>query len=353
MAKFRVLDLEKDKFVYQKYLENILKKTAYHLPEYLLAEKSAENGWIKIFIYEENDEFALIPMVVKAVNSLPYLLEVNECIYDMITPHEYGGILSNSNNYGIKKKLLKEVIGYCKENRIIFQFIRVNPYLSDLVTVFRDCDYEVIHSCDQIYINLRQTEQEIIGDYKSNVRRNIRRAQSENLEFEISCKTEKNIEIFSIMYKKSMEILQAKKFLYFNKEYFRKLIACECSRLCFVKDQQGNVLAASILVLGNDVVYYHLGCFDRNCALKRPMNYLMHSMILWGKKMNYHFFHLGGGGKSLLQFKEGYSSSRIKYYIAVKICDENKYKMICERWKNQFPQYATEKFYPLYRYNES
>ena len=155
------------------------------------------------------------------------------------------------------------------------------------------------------------------------------------------------------MYKKSMDLLQAKRFLYFNKEYFKNLIACECSRLCFVKDPDGNILAASILLTEeHGVIYYHLGCFDRNYALKRPMNYLMHSAILWGKKMGYQTFHLGGGSKSLLQFKEGYSSSRIEYYIANKICDGKKYSAICEKWKEQFPQYATERFYPLYRYNE-
>lgn len=352
MSNFEVWNLNENVSKYEEYIKKCFTYTPYHLSEFLLAEEMAEDGIIKVFLYEEENQFALFPMVNRKINRLFYAFIKEDDIYDMITPHEYGGVLSNSHKCWIKKKLLEKVLDYCRENQIIFHFIRINPYLSDLPAVFRDCNYEVLFSCNQVCIDLKQTEEDIIKDYKSNVRRNIRRARYEHLQFEISDKTEENIEIFSTIYKKSMDLLQAKKFFYFNKKYFRKLIACECSRLCLVKDSDGNTLAASILLLGENIVYYHLGCFDRNYTLKRPMNYLMHSMILWGKKMGYETFHLGGGGKSLLQFKEGYSNNRIEYYIANKKCDENKYNIICERWKKQFPQYVEEQFYPLYRYNE-
>ena len=352
MAEFNVLDLISDKLVIEKYMQEVLEETPYHSIDYLRAEKSAEEGTTKVFVYEDNGEYALIPMVVKTVSRSCYPSENESFIYDMITPHEYGGVLSNTNNTDIKKKLLERVLFYCLSKNIIFQFIRINPYLLGLSDLFKECGYQVIHSCDQVYVDLKQTEEEIMGDYKANVRRNIRRAKKEGLTFEIEDSTRENIEIFSTMYRKSMELLQAKKFLYFNMEYFRRLVSCECSKLCFVKDQNGDVAAASILLLGKNIIYYHLGCFDRNYALKRPMNYLIHSMILWGKREGYQIFHLGGGSQSLFQFKGGYSSSRIEYYIANIICDTNKYQKICEKWRTQFPQYADKEFYPLYRYAE-
>ena len=57
-------------------------------------------------------------------------------------------------------------------------------------------------------------------------------------------------------------------------------------------------------------------------ALKRPMDYLVHSMIMWAKENGYEVMHLGGGEESLKKFKGGFSGSRINYYIAYQICEK-------------------------------
>jgi hypothetical protein len=241
---------------------------------------------------------------------------------------------------------------YCKKNNIIFQFTRINPYMRDLPRIYTKKGYEVIHSNFQTYVDLTQTKEQIIADYKSNVRRNIRRAEREHLNFEIAGKSLENIDLFKTMYQKAMDILEARKFLYFNDDYFKSLIACECARLVFVRDERGQVIASGIILLDDLVAYYHLGCFVRNYSLKRPMNYMMHSLIMWSKENGCEIFHLGGGGESLRQFKEGYSSTRIDYYIADKVCDVEQYDRICNVWKNKFPQFANETYYPLYRFND-
>jgi CelD/BcsL family acetyltransferase involved in cellulose biosynthesis len=224
--------------------------------------------------------------------------------------------------------------------------------MQDMPEIYKENGYEVIHSNFQIYVDLTQTEEQIIKDYRSNVRRNIRRAEREHLKFEIAEKSLENIEIFKSMYQKAMDILEARKFLYFNDDYFKSLIVCESARLGFVRDEADRVIASGIMLLCSHTVYYHLGCFDRDYSLKRPMNYLIHSMIMWSRNNGYETFHLGGGGESLRQFKEGYSSSRINYYIADKVCDSEQYDKVCNVWKNKFPQFANETYYPLYRYNE-
>ena len=352
MSGFRAWNLRENVFKYDEYIKKCLTYTPYHLTEFLLAEETAEDGITKIFLYEEEAQFALFPMVIRRINGLFPLLKDEDDIYDMITPHEYGGILSNCQSGRIYDELLKNIFYYCRKNNIIFQFIRFNPYLRDLPNRFIDNNYKVIHSCTQVYVNLVQSKEEIADHYKSNVRRGIRRAKREDLCFEIVNKSKENIDIFQQMYDKAMERLNAEEFLYFNANYFYELMKCDCSRLCFVKDQDNTVIACSILLLGKDAVYYHLSCLDRKFAIKRPMNFLMDSMILWSKKMGYKIFHLGGGSKSLLLFKEGYSKDRIDYYIGYRVCDINKYEGVCNIWKKQFPQYVDRKYYPLYRYRE-
>ncbi len=352
MFGFIVWNLHNDIEKYNNYTNQCVDTTPYHLAEYLLAEAMAENGITKIFCYEENGRFALIPQIVKRINDLPYMSDLREELYDMITPHEYGGIISNSYEQYLKQKLLEYILKYCKEKHIIFEFIRLNPYLKELPDIYQRAGYHVIHSKNQIYVDLKKTEEQIVKEYKSNVRRNIRRSEKEGLMFEIADKNQKNISDFQTMYQKAMKILNAKKFLYFNDKYFQALIGCDCCMLGFVKDSNGKSIAGSVLLVDKDTVYYHLGCFDREYSLKRPMNYLMHSLILWSKHKGYKIYHLGGGGMSLMQFKEGYSNTKINYYIAEKICDKEKYDQTCKKWKSLFPEFKDEKYYPLYRYNE-
>lgn len=352
MNGFHVWDLDDDVQKYKNYIRQCVEITPFHLAEYLIAEAYAEDGVTKIFLYEEDGKFALVPEVVRSINGLPYMCNIKEALYDMAAPHEYSGILSNSYEDVLKHKLLKQMLYYCNENNIIFQFIRINPYLKELPSIYRENGYKVIYSNAQVYVDLRQTEEEIIRNYKSNVQRNIKRAQKEGLLFEVADKSPNNIGCFQRMYQQAMERLEARKFLYFNEKYFHEMMSYERSRLVFVKDADGRIVAGSILLLGNDTVYYHLGCFEWEYSLKRPMNYLMHSMILWSKQEGYTTFHLGGGHKSLMQFKEGYSNSRIDYYIASRICDDKKYQEVCQKWKALFPEYAEESFFPLYRYNE-
>lgn len=352
MAEFIVWNLQEDVQKYKKYVENCINKTPYHLTEYLLAEEKAEDGYTKIFLCIDGENFAMFPGVIRRIKSLSYMSDLDEELYDMITPHEYSGIIANNNVELLKQILLENIICFCQENKIIYQFHRINPFMKELPEIYEKAGFDVIHSNYQVYVNLEQTKEQIESGYKSNVRRNVKRAIREGLQFEISEKSKENIAIFQTMYQKAMEILEAKHFLYFNERYFQEIIKCSCSRLCLIRSRDNKVIAASIMLVHENVVYYHLGCFDRNYALQRPMNYLMHSMIMWSKKEGYKVFHLGGGGKSLMQFKEGYSNTRLDYYIANKICAQDYYQRVCENWKKKFPQYADEIFYPQYRYNE-
>lgn len=352
MAQFIVWNLHDDIRNYQEYTEKCIDLSPYHLVEYLMAEEKAEAGQIKIFLYIENENFALFPIVIRRIRLLSYMADLEDELYDMITPHEYSGIISNNKNNLLKQKLLENIVSYCENHKIIYQFHRINPFFVGLPEIYAKVGFNVIYSNSQVYVDLEQSDEQIKSGYKSNVRRNIRRALQEELQFEIAEKSKDNIVLFQSMYQKAMEILEAKNFLFFNDEYFEAIIKCPCSRLAFVRSKEHKVIAASIMLEYGNFVYYHLGCFDRNYSLQRPMNYLMHSMIMWSKREGYKIFHLGGGGKSLMQFKEGYSNARIDYYIANIVCNESDYKKISEKWKEKFPQYINAVYYPQYRYNE-
>lgn len=351
-SNFRVWLLDENIEEYTAYAQQCDFLLPYQKTEYLLAEEKAENFPINVFLYEERGGFALYTAIVRRVNELPYMREMEGDFYDMITPHEYAGIITNTFDRNLIERLLTELLSYCRDNCIIFTFTRINPYFCKQPQLFERAGFQVYHSCAQVMVDLTGTEEDIFSRYKSSTRRNIHRALKESLSWEIAETRDKSVELFAQMYWKAMDILGAKRFLYFNMDYFKALLTCECARLFFVKDIDGKVIAAAIILLGEETVYYHLGCFDRDFTLKRPMNYLMHAIILWSKRAGYKVFHLGGGGESLLRFKEGYSPERIDYYIAVGIPNINEYEDVCSFWKERFPDLQDRQYYPLYRYNE-
>lgn len=351
MTDFQVWKLREDIKKYDEYVQKCNHITPYYLSEYLIAEEAAEDGETLIFLYHCGEEMALCSGVMRHISGLSYLNDVGD-FSDMVTPHEYSGILSNSGSKSVKRGLLREIRKYCEKNNIIFEFVRINPYMKELPDIYAEEGFTVIHSNKQVYVDLRQTPEQIVNGYKASVRRNIRRAEKEGLRFEIAKKNQDNTLIFQEMYENAMTILEARKFFYFNDVYFQKMIECSCSRLIFVHDREEHIVAAGVLLLEGDTAYYHLGCFKREYTLKRPMNYLIHSMILWSRNSGYKIFHLAGGGESLLRFKRGYSDTYVDYYIAYRICNQNQYKRICEDWERKFPEYVGETYYPLYRYNE-
>ncbi len=354
VTKFEVWDLKDNIERYKLLLAQCNKISPYHECGYLLAEENAENYPVKVFVSIKGNEFALITGVIRCINDLSYMPKLDDIYYDFITPHEYAAIISNSDEIDMQIELLLQMNHYFQCNNVVFQFHRLNPYYEQLQNIYKSAGYEVVHSNYQVYVDLVQTIEELQKQYKPSVRRNIRRAEKELLSFEIAEKSEENVKCFMIIYQKAMEILEAKKFLYFNYDYFIKLVKCEDSRLVFVRNKQGKVIAASVLLLDKkrEIAYYHLGCFDRDYTLERPMNYLIHSIVMWCKNQGFKKFHLAGGRENLHRFKAGYSEKRVNYYIASKRNLPDQYEEICCRWERKFMDLKGESFYPLYRYNE-
>lgn len=350
MGKFEVWFLDENQSKYKKYVAKSLKSTPYHMLEYLLAEEKAEKYPIKIFSYAEGDKFAVFPGVVRRVNDLPFSKEEDIDIYDMITPHEYSGILTNDNR--IVSKLLLNMNEYCAMEKIISVFIRLNPYLAEQIHCFKETGYEVSCVTKQVMVKLQQSEDALLQAYDSSTKRNLKRARAKKLSFEIAEKNEINRDIFIEMYKRSMEFLNAKQFFYFNNRYFDYLFSCDFVVLCFVKNEVGSIIASAVLMTHSQYAYYHLGCFDREYSLLRPMDFLFYSMSTWCKNQGYAILHLGGGSDSLLRFKRKFSKDNVSYYMIRKVAIEDLYDQICKKWSSYYDVQEVGEFFPRYRINE-
>ena len=347
-----VISLDSDFKEYGRLFSSIQEKNVYLLPSYLKSAQCAEGYSVRVMIFIENDKIAMIPYIKRRINDLPLFKELKYECWDIISPHEYSYAISNitdtDERNSLFTKLFSTVAGYCKESNIISEFVRFDPFLSDINCI--KPHYNIRKSCDNVYIDLRKNSNEIWKAFHSSAKKNIKRAEASNLSFLQAENNEENINIFINLYQASMERLRADKYFYFSDEYFRTLIGnCEGASLFFVRDKNNRVVAASIVLHYGRIAYHHLTGYTIESIPLRPNDYLIYSLINWGKDNNLHYLHLGGGAESICNFKAKFSDKRIPFYVGCKVHDQKMYLLLCDIWRRKTGFLQSSDFFPLYR----
>lgn len=347
----RELRLDDNIQFYEEYFDNARYKTIYHHPGFLVAEEKAEEYSTYLYILEEKKEFVILPAIKRKINDIEIFNGEKEEYFDLVTPHEYSGVIASDNNKSLIQAFYKEFTDFCRNNRIIFSFIRFNPYNSEHEVAANYC---LIKSADQVFVDC--SLEDITKEFSKSCKRNLKIAKREGLSCEKVVSSLQNREIFLKLYADAMDRLNAKSFFYFTDGYFEKLFGLDFADIYFVFDStKENVLAATIILKDyfNKVAYYHLSCRNAKRQGNGTMELLIESFSLELQKEGFRIVHLAGGPtESLRQFKERFSAKRIEYYIGYSIIDDLRYGELCQLYCEKNIQYKDSKFLPLYRSGE-
>ena len=95
-------------------------------------------------------------------------------------------------------------------------------------------------------------------------------------------------------------------------------------------EDNGKVIAASIMLMANSRMNYHLSGSLREFGSLAPTNLLLYQAALWGNVNGYKTFYLGGGVGSgedcLFKFKRSFFKGDLKkFYIGNKIYNVERY----------------------------
>ncbi len=147
-----------------------------------------------------------------------------------------------------------------------------------------------------IYIDLEKTTGEIFSSFSENARRNIKKAQKNNLEVKIvDLKNEKNDSEFKKFYSLLSNLTHLKKFYVPGYgEFYKKMLAFKKSSVILFA-YSDNIPAAAVWLglLGDRVVYMNTGITEKGYALLA--NYLLvWESILYGKKNEFPMFDFEG-----------------------------------------------------------
>ena len=321
----------------------------FYLNEYVSAFKneSRKNGE-PILLYYERDMDRAINVVFKRDIAEDELFEgkiEKNAYFDLISPYGYGGFWGVVEDYAALQNSYNQ---YCIDNNYICEFVRFELFSE----YNKHYDGEVESRTHNVVRSLTMPMEELWMDFKQKVRKNVKRANSLNLQV-IFDNTGEYLQEFLKIYYGTMERNDADKQFYFSKEFFMEINKMK-DNIMYVHvalpNEEGKVkiISTELVLYGAKNGYSYLGGTSRDYFEYRPNDLLKYEIIKWAKEKGLENFVLGGGyggDDGIFQYKTALAPNGIvDFYIGRKIFDKELYNRFC-----QIRGIEQSSFFPAYR----
>ncbi len=308
------------------------------LPGYARVYENLYQAKAGLFCLNQGRNRAVHIFLRRPVHLLPFY-EGKEEAFDIITPEYSGPIIEcpAKDKENFIPFFLKTFNDFCRENKIVCEFGRVNPYYNgdkDTLEMFSARMNRRI-----VYVDLLQTEDIIRKGFSKGNRSSIKKAQRQGVEIKKDVVSQESIKKFYELYASTMSRNQASRFYFFSLEFFLDLFSSLKDNISlFSAFYKSDKIASSVFLhLGNYIHYYFSGSDQHHLSLC-PNNLLLYEAILWAKKEGYKVFSLGGGyhnsgADSLYSFKSSFSGACCDFYTYSTIHDSRLYQQLCMQFR--------------------
>jgi lipid II:glycine glycyltransferase (peptidoglycan interpeptide bridge formation enzyme) len=254
-------------------------------------------------------------------------------LWDIQTPYQYGGPLSNSDDPQFLKRAWAAYEQWCRENQVVVEFMRFHPLLQN----GRFYGGTVQPNRSTVWIDLALPD--LLASYEATTRNKIRKAIKKDLRVEWNSGFEKAA-WFTQFYHAAMKEVGADEFYLFPEQYFRRLLAWEHARLA-VCLQQDEAVTAAIFLIGPQVMEYHLSATNSTGKSFGSTNLLLHEAAMLGQSLGCRSLYLGGGtdrdpANPLLRFKVGFSPLGAEFQVGKYVHDESAYLLLRNQFSSAF-----------------
>ena len=274
--------------------------------------------------------------------------------YDIVTPYGYGGpiIMECSDVQKLMDSYREAFSAYCRENRIICEFIRFHLY--DNVDVREHYYGETVKMLDDVIVDTTGSYDEIYMRYEHKVRKNVKKARANGLEMRIE-KSTAHLDDFLTIYYETMQRNHAKQYYYFEREYFEnieKLLPHNFIYFDVLKD--GKAIATELVLYSEKYAYSFLGGTLEDYYPMRPNDFLKDAIIQWCNATGISVFVLGGGyhkDDGIYKYKRSFTPAPdVPFYVGKYIFDKEKYDYFvnARAAKDAVFDLAAD-YFPLYR----
>jgi len=282
-------------------------------------------------VFKREDSIIMKPFLL---NKLDVKQAENSYYYEIRGAYGYNGIIKNTSNLKFIADFKEYFTEFCIRNNVVSSFFRFHPVLKNEIESqiinpdTKDRDVVVIDlSKDYDYIWSRE--------FNCKTRNVIRKAfKSEHQVLVYENPSQEQIDRFIQIYRGRMQVLNAKKFYFFNEEYFnRTFIQLKgMAYLANVVNKDGEVLCSSIFYHSGDYFHYHLSARTAQ-ADNSVNNFLIDRMINYAKNKGAKFLNLGGGrtaapNDTLFLFKKSFAKELTPFHYEFRIYNHQVYELI-------------------------
>ncbi len=255
-------------------------------------------------------------------------------LFDIQSAYGYGGPLVANASETETTAFEQEFLGWCRQNRIVAEFVRFHPLLMTH-EVFRS-SMKIEKNRVTISVDISDGMENVWKRFSSNKRSNVRKARKAGLT--VSEGT--GYDEFFRIYSSTMKRVGADPYYFFRPGHLSALAALD-SRKAFlleVRREGGEMLAGGIFLFGERFLHYHLGGSREDALGFYPNDLMMHSAMEWGVARGLVRLHMGGGTTGneddpLLRFKRGFSPDRGEFLIGKRVHDADRYDALLTGWE--------------------
>ncbi len=272
-------------------------------------------------------------------------------IYDLETAYGYGGFWCNTDNRSFIRRALNAYDAFCKEKNIVAEFFSFHPF-NRFPEFFNDYFDFLVEERKTVYVNLQKAYETIYQEYHPSLRRNLKKAQKNKLQFLELLPTPQNIFRFYQLYFATMKKNNADSFYFFPEAYFKQLFELPEAKLYGV-EYEGKIVNMVVMLESTPFCYYHLGASDPQYYSLNGNPFLFDQLIQRYQK-TFTIFYLGGGATpdpedSLLRFKRKFSPETTPFFIAGKIYNKTKYDDLVKEAEQKCPELSSVNYFLKYR----
>lgn len=321
----------------------------FYLPEYVRAfmNEDKKNGIPLLLLYESEEDRAInvvfkrdVALDEKFRGKIP-----EDKYYDLISPYGYGGFMGEITDYD---ELNRTYNAFCNERNYVCEFVRFEIFSE----YHAHYDGDVESRTHNVVRNLEMSLDDIWMDFKQKVRKNVKRANQNNLEIIIE-NTDDHLQEFLDIYYSTMDRSNAEKEFYFSKEFYDTLNRMRDNIMYFHAVSEGKIISTELVIYGSENCYSYLGGTNRDYFDLRPNDFLKYEIIKWAKGKGLKNFVLGGGygaDDGIFQYKTCLAPHGIvDFYIGRKIFDTAAYQELIDIRSKDSMEVLNTKFFPAYR----
>ncbi len=314
----------------------------YHTYDYHLIEKPDDEVPILIKYTEKNYIIAL-PLLIRKVSNTNY--------YDATSVYGYAGPISKGIDSGFNNELFANTLmTFFREKNIISVFSRLNPYINYQCKILKSFG-DTVTQGKVVNIDLKLDLTIQRQNYQNRLKTQIN--QSRRNFIIKKADTPEELSVFIDIYYENMNRVKARKYYFFNKEYFSKIFTSSHfkTEILLAKDRKSGItIAGCLFVTTNSIVQYHLSGTKTDFLHLSPTKVLIDEMRIIATKRGMTYFNLGGGvgsdsNNSLFHFKSLFSKDFKDFKLWELVVNQKAYDKLVETRKN-----SNTSFFPRYRF---